>query len=102
MVSVHPDAANAFAEEFMSDYNRQFTKPSPQDFDVHRPLGNDKNQAATFTWCEQRKVSKTPHYSMIKSSIYIKIMKKTDVDPQKIYLHVTLFAALMIIHKPTS
>lgn len=37
-----PEAANAFAEEFMADYNRRFAKPPPDDFDVHRPLENDK------------------------------------------------------------
>lgn len=55
----------------------------PQDFDVHCPLENDKNQAATFTQCEQCKVSKTRHYSMIKSSISLKIIEKTDVDSRK-------------------
>ena len=38
-----PEVANAFAEEFMADYNRRFAKPPPDDFDVHRPLENDKN-----------------------------------------------------------
>ncbi len=55
-----PEAANAFAGEFMADYNRRFAKPPRHDFDVHRPLGNNENLAATFTWREQRKVSKKP------------------------------------------
>ncbi|GCE74177.1 hypothetical protein SEA27A368_40100 [Salmonella enterica] len=42
----------------MADYNRRFTKPPRHDFDVHRPLGNNENLVATFTWREQRKVSK--------------------------------------------
>ncbi len=37
------EAANAFAEEFMNDYNRRFAKAPRQAFDVHRPLENDKN-----------------------------------------------------------
>ncbi len=53
-----PEAANAFAEEFMADYNRRFAKPPRHDFDVHRPLENNENLEATFTWREQRKVSK--------------------------------------------
>ncbi|EAQ8850447.1 ISNCY family transposase [Salmonella enterica] len=53
-----PEAANAFAEEFMADYNRRFAKPPRHDFDVHRPLGNNENLEATFTWREHRKVSK--------------------------------------------
>ncbi len=50
-----PVAANAFAEEFMADYNRRFAKPPHHDFDVHRPLENNENLAATFTWREQRR-----------------------------------------------
>lgn len=53
-----PEAANAFAEEFMADYNRRFAKSPRHDFDVHRPLENNENLEATFTWCELRKVSK--------------------------------------------
>lgn len=53
-----PEAANAFADEFMADYNRRFSKPPRHDFDVHRPLENNENLEATFTWREQRKVSK--------------------------------------------
>lgn len=53
-----PEAANAFVEEFMADYNRRFAKPPRHDFDVHRPLENNENLEAIFTWREQRKVSK--------------------------------------------
>lgn len=35
-----PEAANAFADEFMADHNRLFAKLPPHDFDVHRPLDN--------------------------------------------------------------
>lgn len=42
----------------MADYNRRFAKPPRHDFDVHRPLENNENLEATFTWREQRKVSK--------------------------------------------
>ncbi|VUS84084.1 hypothetical protein SB6424_05445 [Klebsiella pasteurii] len=53
-----PQAANAFAGEFMADYNRRFAKPPRHDFDVHRSLENNENLEATFTWREHRKVSK--------------------------------------------
>lgn len=53
-----PEAANVFADEFMADYNRRFAKPPRHDFEVHRPLANNENLEATFTWREQRKVSK--------------------------------------------
>lgn len=29
-----PEAANAFADEFMADYNRRFAKPPRHDFDI--------------------------------------------------------------------
>ncbi|MCM7512097.1 ISNCY family transposase [Enterobacter hormaechei] len=53
------DAANHFADEFMTDYNRRFAKAPRHDFDVHRPLENDDDLAAFFTWREQRRVSKS-------------------------------------------
>lgn len=53
-----PDAAKAFAAEFMADYNRRFAKAPRHDFDVHRPLDADDNLNQIFTWREPRKVSK--------------------------------------------
>lgn len=41
------EAANAFAGEFMVDYNRHFAKLLRHDFDVNRPLDNDENLQAT-------------------------------------------------------
>ncbi len=35
------EAANAFAEEFMNDYNRRFSKAPRQEFDVHREMDVD-------------------------------------------------------------
>lgn len=43
----------------MADYNRCFAKTPRHDFDVHRPLENDDDLAAFFTWREQRRVSKS-------------------------------------------
>ena len=51
-----PEAANAFTEEFMADYNRRFANLPRHDFDVHRPLENNEILEVTFTWREQRKV----------------------------------------------
>lgn len=53
------DADNHFADEFMADYNRRFAKAPRHDFDVHRPLENDDDLAAFFSWREQRRVSKS-------------------------------------------
>ncbi|EGA2426578.1 hypothetical protein VY487_004922 [Salmonella enterica] len=51
---------------------RMFAKPPRHDFDVHRPLGNNENLAATFTWREQRKVSKnlTLHGDLFSKLFY--------------------------------
>ncbi len=53
------DAANDYADEFMADYNQRFAKTPRHDFDVHRPLENDDDLAAFFTWREPRRVSKS-------------------------------------------
>lgn len=53
------DAANDFADEFMTDYNRRFGKAPRHDFDVHRPLETDDDLTAFFTWREPRRVSKS-------------------------------------------
>lgn len=35
------EAANAFAEEYMADYNRRFAKEPLHDFNAYRPLALD-------------------------------------------------------------
>lgn len=58
-VSSCMDDTNAFAEEFMADYNRRFTKSPRHNFDVHRQLDIDDDLDAIFTWREPRRVSKS-------------------------------------------
>jgi transposase len=53
------EAANAFAEEFMNDYNRRFSKAPRQEFDVHREMDVDDDLDMVFTWREARRVSKS-------------------------------------------
>ncbi|SAQ05227.1 transposase protein [Klebsiella oxytoca] len=53
------DAANAFVEEFMNDYNRRFAKTPRQEFDVHRELDVDDDLDMVFNGREARKVSKS-------------------------------------------
>lgn len=43
------DDANAFAEEFIADYNRRFAKTPRHDFNVHRQLDVDDDLDAIFT-----------------------------------------------------
>lgn len=54
-----PEDANAFADEYMADYNRRFAKPPRHDFDVHRPLELEDDLDAIFTWREPRRISKS-------------------------------------------
>lgn len=53
------EAANAFAEEYMADYNRRFAKAPLHDFNAHRPLALNDDLDAEFTWREPRRVSKS-------------------------------------------
>lgn len=53
------EAANAFAEEYMADYNRRFAKAPLHEFNAHRPLTLDDDLDAEFTWREPRRVSKS-------------------------------------------
>ncbi|WP_323062224.1 ISNCY family transposase [Klebsiella variicola] len=53
------DAANDFADEFMTDYNRRFGKAPRHDFDIHRPLETHDDLTAFLTWREPRRVSKS-------------------------------------------
>jgi hypothetical protein len=54
-----PEAANAFAAEFMTDYNRRFVEESRHDFNVHRAFDAGDNLDLIFTWREPRRVSKS-------------------------------------------
>lgn len=60
------DDENAFAEEFMADYNRRFAKSPRHDFDVHRQLDIDDDLDAIFTWREPRRVSKSLTVQYVK------------------------------------
>ncbi len=53
-----PEAANAYAPEFMADYNNRFGKDPLSDHDAHRPVRDDEDLTLIFTWQEDRKISK--------------------------------------------
>jgi hypothetical protein len=46
------DAANAFAPEFMEDYNRRFARAHRSEHDAHRPLQPSEDLARVFSWRE--------------------------------------------------
>jgi hypothetical protein len=52
------EAANAYASEFMEDYNKRFAKEPLSNHDAHRPVREDENLALIFTCQGDRKVTK--------------------------------------------
>jgi hypothetical protein len=48
---------NAFAPEFMRDYNRRFARAAQNPHDAHRPLQVDEELAQVFSWQEERTMS---------------------------------------------
>ena len=52
-------AANAFAPEFMADYNRRFARAPRSEHDAHRPLQPSDDLTRIFTWHETRLLSKS-------------------------------------------
>jgi hypothetical protein len=52
-------AANAFAPEFIADYNRRFARSPRSEHDAHRPLQATDDLARIFSWQEIRLVSKS-------------------------------------------
>jgi hypothetical protein len=53
------EAANAFAPEFIADYNRRFARAPRSEHDAHRPLQPSDDLARIFSWQESRVVSKS-------------------------------------------
>ena len=53
------EAANAFAPEFIADYNRRFARAPRSEHDAHRPLQSSDDLARIFSWQETRLVSKS-------------------------------------------
>ena len=51
--------ANAFAPEFIADYNRRFARAPRSEHDAHRPLQPSDDLARIFSWQETRLVSKS-------------------------------------------
>jgi len=52
-------SANAFAAEFIADYNRRFARDPRSDHDAHRPLQPSDDLARVLSWQETRLVSKS-------------------------------------------
>ena len=51
--------ANAFAPEFIADYNRRFARDPRSEHDAHRPLQSSDDLARVFSWQETRLISKS-------------------------------------------
>ncbi len=52
-----PREANAFAPEFIADFNRRFSREPLNPKDIHRPLESDTDLDDVFAWREERTVS---------------------------------------------
>jgi transposase len=50
--------ANAYAPEFMEDYNRRFARAPMNPHDAHRPVQPNENLAQIFTWQEERTMTR--------------------------------------------
>jgi transposase len=68
-------AANAFAPEFIADYNRRFARDPRSEHDAHRPLQPSDDLARIFSWQETRLVSKnlTVNYKRV-----LYVLDRTD------------------------
>jgi len=51
-------AANAYAPEFMEDYNRRFARAPMNPHDAHRPVHPNEDLAQIFTWQEERTITR--------------------------------------------
>jgi transposase len=62
-----PEAGNAYLPEFQADYNARFGRDPASAHDAHRPVRDDENLARTFTWQEDRKLTRnlTLHYKRV-------------------------------------
>ena len=61
------DDGNAFLPEFMADYNRRFARAPQSAHDAHRPLQAGEDLAQTFSWQEERTMSRnlTVHFKRV-------------------------------------
>lgn len=53
------EAANAYAKDFIADYNARFAKFPRHNYDAHRPVRPDECLNLIFTWREPRCVSQS-------------------------------------------
>jgi hypothetical protein len=52
-----PEAANAFAPQFIADYNRRFARLPASHHDAHRPLRQEDDLKEILRWKEQRRLT---------------------------------------------
>jgi hypothetical protein len=61
------EAANAYAPEFMVDYNRRFARSPLSAHNAHRPMLPTEKLERVFTWQEERRLTQnlTLHYKRV-------------------------------------
>jgi hypothetical protein len=81
-------AANAFAAEFMTDYNARFAKKPQHELDAHRPLLRSEKLDDILCWQEPRKVSKSLTINYQRRLYLLKDSAETRALAGK---HITMF-----------
>ncbi len=65
-----PEAANAFAPQFIADFNRRFARVPRSPHDAHRPLRSEDDLKEILRWKEQRRL--TPNLTLhFRRSLYV-------------------------------
>jgi len=82
------EAANAFAPQFMVDFNGRFAKPPRRDFDAHRPVRADENLDLIFTWRLQRKVSQS---LTLQHERVIYLLQDTPANRELIHQYIDVY-----------
>lgn len=90
------ETANAYAAEFMADYNQRFAVQPRSSHDAHRSLESKEDLERVFTWQEQRSLSKNltlqyknvvyqiqtsrPSYALRKAKVTVSEGNQGEID----------------------
>jgi hypothetical protein len=75
-----PEAGNAYLAMFRADYNQRFGREPLSSHDAHRPLRDDEDLDLTFTWQEERKLSRNLTFQ------YKRVMYLVEPGPETLSL----------------
>lgn len=94
------DAANAYAPEFMEDYNRRFGREPQSAHNAHRALLPHETLERVFTWQEQRRLTQnlTLHYKRVMYIVAPSAEARAAADHQ-VLVRETHDGTVVIEHK---